>query len=106
MADRHILDNRTSMVAGYLAQSLAGADDFCFVSAYFAIHGCALLANQLETVAGSCWVAPARWRRWIRGERSPRRLNSLEGGLGGGDQPNLLGHQELASEDRETVKEL
>ena len=82
MADRHILDNRTSMMAGYLAQSLAGADDFCFVSAYFPIHGYALLADQLETVAGSCWVTPARWRRWIQGKRIPRRLNSPKGAWG------------------------
>lgn len=89
MADRHILDNRTSMAAGYLAQSLAGADDFCFVSAYLRHPRHALLADQLETVADSCWMTPARWRRWIRGKKEPKAFEFTEGGLGGGDQPNL-----------------
>lgn len=46
MIDRHILDNQARTVASYLKQALASADDFRFVSAYFTIHGYALLAQQ------------------------------------------------------------
>ena len=47
-----ILDNQTGMMAGSLRPGLAGAgaDDFYFVSAYFTIHGQALLADQLDHV--------------------------------------------------------
>lgn len=61
-------------MAGYLAQTLAGADDFCFVSAYFTIHGYALLAEQLETVArtGFLFGGPGSVEEVDPGEKGPQ----------------------------------
>ena len=49
MTNRHIIDNRTHTVADHLKQALTNADAFSFVSAYFTVHGYALLAEQLES---------------------------------------------------------
>ena len=83
MAERHILDNRTSTVAGYLGQTLAGADDFCFVSAYFTIHGYALLAEQLETVGRTRFLFgdPGSVEEVDPGEKEPKAFVLTEGGL-------------------------
>lgn len=51
MAHRHILDNRTNTVAGYLRKHLRGSDAFRLVSAYFSIYGYEQLEEVLKTVA-------------------------------------------------------
>ena len=85
MAERHILDNQTgtSKVAGYLAQALAGADDFCFVSAYFTIHGYDLLAEQLESVGRTRFLFgdPGSVEDVDPGENDPKAFELSEGGL-------------------------
>ncbi|MYG46711.1 MAG: ATP-dependent helicase, partial [Synechococcus sp. SB0675_bin_6] len=83
MADGHILDNRISTVACYLAQALAGADDFCLVSAYFTIHGYALLAEQLDTVGRTRFLFgdPGSVEEVDPGQKEPKAFALTEGGL-------------------------
>ena len=83
MADRRILDNHTSTVVGYLAQALAGADDFCFVSAYFTIHGYGLLADQLESVGRTRFLFgdPGSVGDVDPGAKQPKAFALTEGGL-------------------------
>ena len=82
-ATRHILDNRTRTVAGYLKQALARADDFRFVSAYFTIHGYALLADQLERVGRTRFLfgTPSSVEDLDPGEQEPKAFALSEGGL-------------------------
>ena len=85
MTDRHILDNQTQTrtVASYLRRALVGADDFCFVSAYFTIHGYALLADQLETVGRTRFLfgTPSSVEDPDPGEKKPKAFELAEDSL-------------------------
>ena len=83
MTDRHILDNQARTVASYLRQALASADDFRFVSAYFTIHGYALLADQLKTVGRTRFLFgdPGSVEEVDPGEKEPKAFELTEDGL-------------------------
>ena len=108
MSDRHTLDNQARTVASYLRQALAGADDFRFVSAYFTIHGYALLADQLETVGRTRFLfGDPGWVEEVDpGEKEPKAFALTENGL----EPRYVFHQKaLATRcaqwvDKDTVE--
>ncbi len=91
MAKRHILDNQRSTVAACLRQALAGADDLRIVSAYFTIHGYALLAQELETVGRVRFLFgdPVSVEEVDPGEKEPKAFTLTEGGL----EPSHVLHQ-------------
>ena len=91
MINRHILDNQARTVASYLRQALGGADDFRFVSAYFTIHGYALLADQLETVGRTRFLFgdPVSVEEVDPGEKEPKAFTLTENGL----EPSHVLHQ-------------
>ena len=88
MADRHVLDNQTSMVAGCLAQSLAGADDFCFVSAYLRYPRLCSPGGPSGDRGRFLLGDPGSVEEMDPGEKEPKAFEFTEG-VGGGDQPNL-----------------
>ena len=47
------MSTEPNTVAEYLEKALTNADAFSFVSAYFTVHGYALLAEQLERVGNT-----------------------------------------------------
>ena len=91
MAKCHILDNQRSTVAAYLGQALAGADDLSIVSAYFTIHGYALLADQLDTVGRTRFLFgdPGSVEEVDPGEKEPKAFELTEDGL----EPRHVLHQ-------------
>ena len=91
MTDRHILDNQARTVASYLRQALDGARNFRFVSAYFTIHGYALLADQLETVGRTRFLFgdPVSVEEVDPGEKEPKAFALTENGL----EPRQVLHQ-------------
>ena len=82
-ATHSILDNRTRRVAGYLRQALASGGDFSVVSAYFTIHGYALLTDELDTVARTRFLFgdPGSVEEVDPGEKEPKAFALTEGGL-------------------------
>ena len=91
MTKRHLLDNQRSTVAACLRQALAGADDLSIVSAYFTIHGYALLADQLDTVGRVRFLFgdPVSVEEVDPGEKEPKAFTLTEGGL----EPSHVLHQ-------------
>lgn len=83
MTDRHILDNQTRTVASYLREALASGEDFSVVSAYFTIHGYALLADQLDSVGRTRFLFgnPSSVEELDPGKREPKTFELTEGGL-------------------------
>lgn len=70
-------------MASHLKQALANADDFRVVSAYFTIHGYALLADQLETVGRTRFLFgdPGSVDEVDPGRKEPKAFALTEGGL-------------------------
>lgn len=91
MTEHHILDNQSSTVAAYLRQAMARADDLSIVSAYFTIHGYALLAEQLETVGRTRFLFgdPVSVEEVDLGEKEPKAFALTENGL----EPRHVLHQ-------------
>ncbi|KKZ14273.1 MAG: hypothetical protein TH68_05395, partial [Candidatus Synechococcus spongiarum 142] len=82
-------------MATYLRRALAGADDFRFVSAYFTIHGYALLADQLETVGRTRFLfgEPSSVEDPDPGEKESKAFALTEGGL---EPRHMLAQKALA----------
>ena len=83
MTNRHIIDNRTNTVAKYLEKALTNADAFSFVSAYFTVHGYALLAEQLDRVGNTRFLFgdPTSVEDLDPGEVEPKYFELTEQGL-------------------------
>ena len=78
-----ILDNETATVADRLRRDLRDADGFDFVSAYFTIHGYALLADELDRIGAARFLFgdPASVEQMAPGDKEPRPFVFTEAGL-------------------------
>lgn len=70
-------------MVSHLRQALASGGDFSLVSAYFTIHGYALLADRLETVGRTRFLFgdPGSVEEVDPGQKEPKAFELTEGGL-------------------------
>ena len=82
-SEPRILDNETATVADRLRRHLRDADGFDFVSAYFTIHGYALLADELDRLGAARFLFgdPASVAQMAPGDKEPRPFDFTEAGL-------------------------
>ena len=77
------MSTEPNTVAEYLEKALTNADAFSFVSAYFTVHGYALLAEQLERVGNTRFLFgdPTSVEDLDPGEVEPKYFELTEQGL-------------------------
>ena len=93
---RHVIDNDGATVAERLRRSLADADAFDFVSAYFSIYGYDLLADELDRLGSVRFLYgdPTSVDELDPGAKEPKSFTPTEKGL----EPNHSLQQKYLAE--------